>query len=94
MNSPDFEQRIGIELFWTDEPGFGGKLRTYPEDFHVTELFLYPPKTEDGRFVIAESPARTGRQTRLSMNSRIVCMSRSDVSVSREQRINDPTAPN
>jgi len=54
MNSPDFEQRIGIELFWTDEPGVYGKLRTYPEDFYVAELFLYPPKTEDGRFLIDE----------------------------------------
>jgi len=54
MNSPDFEQQIGIELFWTDHPGVGGKLRTYPEDFQVTELFSYPPKVEDGRFLIAE----------------------------------------
>jgi tRNA pseudouridine13 synthase len=54
MNSPDFEQQICIELFWTDEPGVGGKLRTYPEDFQVTELFSYPPKVEDGRFLVAE----------------------------------------
>ena len=54
MKSPDFEHQIGIELFWTNEPGIGGKLRTYPEDFNVTELFLYPPKKEDGRFLIAE----------------------------------------
>lgn len=54
MNSPDFEQQIGIELFWTDCPGVDGKLRSYPEDFQVTELFLYPPKIEDGRFLIAE----------------------------------------
>jgi tRNA pseudouridine13 synthase len=54
MNSPDFEQQIGIELFWTDDPGLGGKLRTFPEDFQVTELFSYPPKVEGGRFLIAE----------------------------------------
>jgi tRNA pseudouridine13 synthase len=54
MNSPDFEQQIGIELFWTDDPGVGGKLRTFPEDFQVTELFSYPPKAENGRFLIAE----------------------------------------
>ncbi len=54
MNSPDFEQQIGIELFWTDAPGVGGKLRTFPEDFQVIELFSYPPKREDGRFLIAE----------------------------------------
>ena len=54
MNSPDFEQQIGIELFWTDEPGVGGKLRTYPEDFQVTELFSYPPDVKDGRFLVAE----------------------------------------
>jgi len=54
MNSPAFEQHIGIEWFWTDEPGIGGKLRTYPEDFRVTERFLYPPRVEQGRFLIAE----------------------------------------
>jgi tRNA pseudouridine13 synthase len=54
MNSPDFEQQIGIELFWTDGPGIGGKLRTYPEDFKVTELFSYPPEVKDGRFLVAE----------------------------------------
>jgi tRNA pseudouridine13 synthase len=54
MNSPDFEQQIGIERFWTDTSGVGGKLRAFPEDFQVTELFSYPPKAEDGRFLIAE----------------------------------------
>jgi len=54
MKSPDFENQIGIELYWTKERGVGGKLRTYPEDFRVTELFLYPPRKEDGRFLIAE----------------------------------------
>ena len=58
MNTPDFEKQIGIETFCTNEPGIGGKLRVHVEDFHVTELFLYPPKNDQGHFTIAEVSAR------------------------------------
>jgi tRNA pseudouridine13 synthase len=54
MKSSAFEHQIGIETFCTQQPGIGGKLRTFAEDFQVNELFLYPPKKEDGRFTIAE----------------------------------------
>lgn len=58
MNTPDFEQQIGIETYCTNEPGIEGKLRVRIDDFHVTELFLYPPKKEHGLFTIAEVSAR------------------------------------
>jgi tRNA pseudouridine13 synthase len=58
MNTPDFEHQIGIDTYCVNEPGIGGKLRTRIDDFHVTELFLYPPKKDQGHFTIAEVTAR------------------------------------
>jgi tRNA pseudouridine13 synthase len=54
MRTPDFEQTIGIETYCTNHPGIGGKLRGRIDDFHVTELCLYPPAKEQGNFTIAE----------------------------------------
>jgi len=31
------EERIGLELFFTDTPGIGGRMKKQPEDFIVTE---------------------------------------------------------
>jgi tRNA pseudouridine13 synthase len=58
MITPDFEHQIGIDTYSINEPGVGGKLRTYVDDFYVTELFLYPPKKDYGHFTIAEVTAR------------------------------------
>ena len=58
MKTPDFEQQIGIDTYCINESGIGGKLRVYIDDFHVTELFLYPSKKDDGHFTIAEVSAR------------------------------------
>jgi tRNA pseudouridine13 synthase len=58
MKTPDFEHQIGINAYFTKEPGLGGKLRYEIEDFRVEELFLYPPKKENGNFTIAEVSAR------------------------------------
>jgi tRNA pseudouridine13 synthase len=58
MKTPDFEHQIGIDTYSTDKPGAGGKLRVRIDDFHVTELFLYPPKKDNGIFTIAEVSAR------------------------------------
>ena len=54
MKSLDFEKNIGIETYFTKEPGIGGKLRSLHEDFIVAENFLYPSEKENGRFTIAE----------------------------------------
>jgi tRNA pseudouridine13 synthase len=54
MKSLDFEKHIGIEIYFTKEPGIGGKLRSLPEDFIVNEIFSYPTEKENGNFTIAE----------------------------------------
>jgi tRNA pseudouridine13 synthase len=58
MKTPDFEHEIGIDIYCTDIPGIGGKLRVLIDDFHVTEQFLYPPKKDQGNFTIAEVSCR------------------------------------
>ncbi len=58
MESSSAEKNIGIESFLTSKYKIGGKLRFVPEDFIVKEVSSYPPKTEDGRFVIADVTAK------------------------------------
>jgi tRNA pseudouridine13 synthase len=58
MKTPVFEQNIGIETFCTEHPGIGGKLRVQIDDFHVTELPMFPPQKEAGNFTIAEVTSR------------------------------------
>jgi tRNA pseudouridine13 synthase len=58
ITTPKFEQHIGIYSYSTSQPGIGGKLRVHIDDFQVRELFLYPPKKENGIFTIAEVSAR------------------------------------
>jgi tRNA pseudouridine13 synthase len=58
MTPPDFEQSIGIHSYITAHQGVEGKLRVKIDDFHVTELPLYPPKKENGVFTIAEVSSR------------------------------------
>jgi tRNA pseudouridine13 synthase len=57
MNVLTTEKKVGIKTFFTPFKGINGKLRTQPEDFFVTEISNYPPKTESGRFTIAEVTA-------------------------------------
>ncbi len=58
MKTPDFEHQIGIDAYYIDKPGIGGKLRVRIDDFHVAELFLHPSKKENGMFTIAEVSSR------------------------------------
>lgn len=58
MITPDFEHEIGIDTYWTNQPGIGGKLRVRIDDFRVIELFLYPAKKDQGQFTIAEVSSR------------------------------------
>lgn len=58
MKTPDFEHEIGIDTYCSNQPGIGGKLRVRIDDFHVTELFLYPQKKDGGNFTIAEVSCR------------------------------------
>ena len=54
MKVLDAEKNIGIETFLTSSLGVGGRLRTYPEDFVVSEISNPPKKNEDGIFAIAD----------------------------------------
>ena len=51
------EKNIGINVFFTQSKGVGGKLRSSPEDFVVKEISNYPRKKEKGRFTIADVTA-------------------------------------
>jgi tRNA pseudouridine13 synthase len=57
MKVLDAEKNIGIETFLTPFNGIAGKLRTKPEDFVVHEVSNYPPKNEEGKFLIADVTA-------------------------------------
>ena len=54
MKVLDTEKKVGIETYLTSFEGVGGKLRFIPEDFIVNEISNYPPKTKNGRFIIAD----------------------------------------
>ena len=48
------EKIVGLETFYTNHEGIGGKLRSIPEDFNVKENFQSPPRVDQGSFVIAQ----------------------------------------
>ena len=54
MKSLNSEKKIGIETFITSFNGIGGKLRTIPEDFYVSEISKYPPINNKGKYVIGD----------------------------------------
>jgi tRNA pseudouridine13 synthase len=51
---PEIERSVGIETYFTTSKGFGGKLRTFPEDFSVREMSSYPQKNEKGEYILAD----------------------------------------
>ncbi len=60
------ESDLGLELFYTQGvPGIGGRLRRTPEDFEVDEISVLPPRSDDGRFVIAKVWHRNWEMNRL-----------------------------
>ncbi len=59
------ERVIGIELFYTDTKGVGGKLRKNAEDFIVVEISLPPPKEEEGEYAIVKIRAKNWETNRL-----------------------------
>lgn len=58
MKTPLFEHAIGIDTYCSNHPGISGKIRVQIDDFKVTELFLHPPKKDNGSFTIAEVSCR------------------------------------
>jgi len=50
MQVLDFEYKIGIEVFLTQNEGIGGKLRTIPQDFIVDEISKWETSNHSSRF--------------------------------------------
>jgi hypothetical protein len=65
MKTPDFEHEIGIDTYCTNQPGLGGKLRVRIDDFHVSELFVYPPKKTMVVSPLQRSPVEIGKRIHL-----------------------------
>ena len=59
------ERELGFEVFYTDTPGIGGRLRVSPEDFNVEEISDWPPESEDGRFTVAKVTSTNWETNRL-----------------------------
>jgi tRNA pseudouridine13 synthase len=73
------EANIGMNFYMTSVDGTGGRLKTLPEDFIVTEISDPPEPKENGKFVIAEVTTRNWETNRL-----IRLMSR-NMGISRER---------
>ncbi len=58
------EDKVGLELFFTETPGIGGKLKKYPEDFRVEEEIELFDETE-GDYSIAKIWSRNWETNRL-----------------------------
>ncbi len=59
------EKSIGLEVFYTDTKGLGGKLRKSAEDFIVCEISEPPPEVEDGDYTIVKLKAKNWETNRL-----------------------------
>ena len=65
MNVITQEYQVGLETFYTTNPGIGGKLRVDPEDFIVNEEFKKPPKDTEGIYTIATVYAKNWETNKL-----------------------------
>lgn len=59
------ERELGFEVFLTDTPGIGGRLRDSPEDFQVEEIPEFPPENGDGNYTIAKVTSSNWETNRL-----------------------------
>ncbi|MCK5024277.1 MAG: tRNA pseudouridine(13) synthase TruD [Thermoplasmata archaeon] len=59
------ESQIGLELFFTDSPGIGGRLRVEPEDFIVEEISTMPEHDVEGQNTAVIVRARYWETNRL-----------------------------
>ncbi len=59
------ERLIGLEVFYTDTPGTGGKVKRECQDFLVEEISRFPPRDDAGRFVIAKVTSENWETNRL-----------------------------
>jgi len=73
------ESEVGLELFYTETPGIGGKLKKYPEDFRVEERIDLFEETE-GEYTIAKVWSRNWETNRLVRKlSQSLNISRDDI---------------
>jgi tRNA pseudouridine13 synthase len=59
------ERVIGLEVFYTNTPGTGGKLKRQCDDFLVEEISRYPPRDDSGRYVVAKVTSENWETNRL-----------------------------
>ncbi|MFP4000884.1 MAG: tRNA pseudouridine(13) synthase TruD, partial [Thermoplasmata archaeon] len=73
------EKKVGLDYFFTDVPGVGGKLKKYPEDFRVEEeIDLF--EESEGKYSIAKIWSRNWETNRLIKKlSQELSISRDDI---------------
>jgi tRNA pseudouridine13 synthase len=59
------EAAIGLEVFFSDTAGIGGRLKRSTEDFVVDEISSYPERSEDGKYTIVKVTAQNWEMNRL-----------------------------
>lgn len=65
MIASEEERILGLEVFFTNLSGIGGKLKVEPEDFQVEELSLAPKSTTGGKYTLAKIRARNWETNKL-----------------------------
>jgi tRNA pseudouridine13 synthase len=65
IRSSDDERRMGIEVFYTNGRGIGGKLRKKAEDFVVEEMSSPPSESIEGEYTIARIKVKNWETNRL-----------------------------
>jgi tRNA pseudouridine13 synthase len=59
------EAIIGLEVFFSETTGIGGRLKRSPEDFLVEEVSSYPERNDNGPYTIAQVTAQNWEMNRL-----------------------------
>lgn len=65
MRAQKDEKEIGIEVFYTNSKGIGGKLRKTAQDFIVKELSSPPPRVDKGDYAILKIRVKKWETNRL-----------------------------
>ncbi len=64
--APAADRALGVEFYVTAAPGVGGRLKSAPEEFRVTELSSYPLPDPEGAFVVLRVESRDWEQHELA----------------------------
>jgi tRNA pseudouridine13 synthase len=49
----NMEEAVGLEIYFTEGPGIGGRIKATPEDFVVEELLQRTPEVPHGKYTVA-----------------------------------------